>query len=54
MQTADYILLIVGFIAIVYGLYIGIRSIIDTRNKSISEYKKGLEKRKKDFENGRK
>lgn len=54
MQIADYILLIVGFITIIYGLYIGIKSIIDTRNKSINKYNKGLEKRKQNFENGRK
>lgn len=54
MKGLDYIVIIIVIISCIYGLYIGIKSIIDTRNKSISEYKKGLEKRKRNFENGRK
>lgn len=53
MGTISIIYLIIVGISCAVGAYVGIKSIIDTRNNSIEQYLKNREKRRKEFENGK-
>lgn len=52
MGTIDIILLASTVIVCVSGGYVAIKSILGSRDKSIKQFNKNRENRRKEFENG--
>lgn len=52
MGTIDIILLSLTVIVCVSGGYVAIKSILESRDKSIKQFNKNRENRRKEFENG--
>lgn len=53
MGLISIIYLVIVTIACVWGAYVAIKSIIDTRNRSIEHFNKNRKQRKAKFENGK-
>lgn len=53
MGLISIIYLVIVAIACVLGVYVAIKSNIDTRNKSIEQFNKNRKQRKTEFENGK-
>ena len=52
MGIIDIILLALTIIVCLSGGYVAIKSIMESRNKSIKQFNKNREDRRKEFENG--
>lgn len=52
MGTIDIILLVLTIVVSLSGGYVAIKSIIESRDKSIKQFNKNRENQRKKFENG--